>query len=174
MGGTAVVTYRQARADHEYLWSTYGPASDMPDGYVDSGDLEKLMEPPTKATAARVYEDQTRYWFQVGPEPHGLVARMDGPWNRRLVADPKVAEIADRYDIPWEVGREPNWTCSITPPQRHRRGAGAPNPSPGAASAVRGRPYPIYVPLRGQRPASDLTADTGSQIGARTRRLCDG
>lgn len=62
------VSYMQARADHEYLWSTYGPADDMTGGYVDQDDLDRLLKKPTEATARDCYADQIRYWFQRGPE----------------------------------------------------------------------------------------------------------
>lgn len=83
------LTYAQARADHEYLWKTYGPASDMTGGYVDSDDLKKLLENPTKATARDCYAAQVTRWLTVGPETHGVP---DG-WQN----DPKVREIAIRH-----------------------------------------------------------------------------
>ena len=84
-----MITYEQARADHEYLWETYGPANDMTGGYVDQDDLRRLMQSPTKATARKCYVDQIEHWFSGGPEddaPNG--------WQ----ADPTVAEIASRHD----------------------------------------------------------------------------
>ena len=86
------ITYEQARADHDYLWKTYGPAEDMSGAYVDQDDLEKLLRKPTKATARQCYEDQIRYWLRQGPEKDSLHKHED-----RIRNDPHVAEIADRY-----------------------------------------------------------------------------
>jgi hypothetical protein len=84
------MTYERAFADHKYLWEEYGPAKDMTGGYVDSGDLELLLQSPTKATARRCLESQIRYWFDAGPddcEPPAILR----------ATDPKLREIADRY-----------------------------------------------------------------------------
>ena len=89
----AMLSYDQARADHEYLWKTYGEAQDMSGGYVDQNDLRALMRLPTKATAMEVYCRQIEYWFQVGPDS----ALGDG-WK----TDPKVEEIALRH---WQQDR---------------------------------------------------------------------
>lgn len=83
------LTYAQARADHEYLWNTYGPALDMTGGYVDSEDLDRLLRSPTKSTARACYVDQIEYWFDVGPED-----KDPDTWRR----DPKVREIAERHN----------------------------------------------------------------------------
>ena len=91
------VTYEQARSDHEYLWDTYGPASDMTGGYVDSDDLERLLRKPTKVTAREVYHDQILYWLGVGPERKG-VSREEHRRNlERAVDDRKVRRIAYRH-----------------------------------------------------------------------------
>lgn len=58
---TITERYNQARADHEYLWDTYAPASDMTGAYVDQDDLEKLLKNPTKKTAVECYEAQIEY-----------------------------------------------------------------------------------------------------------------
>lgn len=84
-----MTTYKQARADHEYLWTTFGPACDMTGGYVDSDDLERLLKRPTKATARDCYIDQIHHWFQGGPE--------DG--SDKWKTDPRAMEIAQRYDV---------------------------------------------------------------------------
>jgi hypothetical protein len=89
-----MITYDQARADHEYLWSI-GPAYDMTGGYVDQDDLVKLLEKPTKATARSCYCSQISYWFEVGPdgETNSLTSNLEGiPWD-----DPMVQEIAERH-----------------------------------------------------------------------------
>ena len=84
------MTYRQARKDHEYLWDTYAPGDDMTGAYVDQNDLERLLHSPTKATAARCYGDQIRWWFHSGPERGG---RGGDRWK----TDPEVAAIAERH-----------------------------------------------------------------------------
>jgi hypothetical protein len=87
------ITYEQARQDHEYLWSI-GAANDMTGGYVDSGDLDRLLRSPTKATARGCYESQIRYWFQVGPDPF-----LASPAAAYLASDPRVREIAVRHGV---------------------------------------------------------------------------
>lgn len=88
-------TYEQAFKDHRYLWDTYGSAHDMTGGYVDQGDLNRLLRKPTKATAKECLEDQIMYWFLVGPD--------NGSDNCHeflqyaIDTDPKVREIARRY-----------------------------------------------------------------------------
>ena len=82
--------YEQARQDHAYLWRNYGPACDMTGGYVDSDDLKKLLEKPTKATATKCFGDQICYWFQVGPD------ELFGS-GRDWQADPVVEQIAKRH-----------------------------------------------------------------------------
>ena len=91
-----MVTYEQARTDHEYLWNTYEDAYDMTGGYVDSKDLDRLLKSPTKRTARECYIDQIVYWFGVGPDESLPL----GDWRN----DPVVAEIAERYNctLPWE------------------------------------------------------------------------
>ena len=84
------ITYEQARKDHEYLWSI-GPAKDMTGGYVDQGDLAKLLRNPTKATARDCYVSQIVYWFQIGPDG-------SAPAGDLIALDPMVAEIADRHN----------------------------------------------------------------------------
>ena len=50
-----MITYQQAREDHEYLWGTYGPAYDITGAYVDQDDLKRLLESPMKKTALACY-----------------------------------------------------------------------------------------------------------------------
>ena len=86
--------YEQARADHEYLWSI-GEAYDMTGGYVDSGDLKRMLETPTKAMATRCYERQISHWFDRGPD---LGAEPGSCSSCHWInTDPKVREIAERY-----------------------------------------------------------------------------
>ncbi len=87
------ITYQKARADHEYLWRTYGPACDMTGSYVDSEDLARLLRSPTKTTARDCYCRQIRYWFQAGPD------RNWGSSNADWRDDPKVKQIARRHDL---------------------------------------------------------------------------
>lgn len=92
-----MITYEQARKDHEYLWDI-APADDMTGAYVDQQDLAKLLASPTKATARSCYCSQIEYWFQVGPDPsksgkgHSSLSLID--WN-----DPMIEEIAERHGI---------------------------------------------------------------------------
>ena len=90
------MAYKQARKDHEYLWDTYGPAYDMTGAYVDSDDLKKLLESPTKATAAECYENQIIYWLQTGPEAEF------GPPPKDFRKDRRVQSIAKRYYVDLE------------------------------------------------------------------------
>ena len=91
----SAIPYEQAFKDHQYLWTTYGPASDMTGGYVDSDDLAKLLAKPTRATARDCLVTQIAYWFHVGPEEVGR--------NRRVLLDisrdTMVAAIADTYGV---------------------------------------------------------------------------
>jgi len=85
------ITYEQAKQDHKFLWSI-DSAWDMTGGYVDSQDLEALLESPTKNTAKRCYIDQIHYWFQVGTE--------DGQSAKELAEEfPEIKSIAKRYKI---------------------------------------------------------------------------
>lgn len=83
-------TYEQAFADHSYLWETYGAAADMTGAYVDQEDLAKLLRCPSKTTARQCLVEQIKYWFEAGTDD-----RVHNPidWN-----DPKLSEIAERYD----------------------------------------------------------------------------
>ena len=91
------MTYAQARADHEYLWQTYGPAYDMTGGYVESDDLYRLLINPTKTTARKCYVDQICYWLTTGPDPSS-VGRQDLSWQ----TDPKVRRISRRHGYEYE------------------------------------------------------------------------
>ena len=84
-----MMTYEQARADHEYLWSTYAPADDMTGAYVDQDDLDRLLKSPTKAMARKCYMAQIHYWFDAGPD----TALPLDDWRN----DPEVAVIAERH-----------------------------------------------------------------------------
>ena len=84
-----MITYKQARKDHEYLWGTYAPAYDMTGGYVDQNDLDRLLKAPTKITARNCYSNQIHRWFDAGPDDSTPI----GDWRN----DPVVAEIAERY-----------------------------------------------------------------------------
>ena len=86
-----MITYEQARKDHEYLWKTYGSDEDMTGAYVDSDDLERLLKNPAKTTARQCYADQIRYWFEAGPDPSNNGDGRD--WR----SDPIVSAISDRY-----------------------------------------------------------------------------
>ncbi len=79
------ITYEQAKSDHAYLWSI-GRALDMT-GYVDQGDLKKLLDNPTKSTAKDCFIRRIAYWFQEGPE------RDKQNWKD----DRRVDEIRARY-----------------------------------------------------------------------------
>ncbi len=81
--------YDQAFRDHSYLWTEYGPAADMTGGYVDQGDLDKLLANPTQKTAAECLESQIRYWFQVGTD--------NGSPEIISATDPNIEEIRERY-----------------------------------------------------------------------------
>lgn len=85
------ITYEQAYEDRTYLWSEYGPAHDMTGGYVDQGDLESLLEKPSKATARRCLMNQIDYWFEVGPDTSQSHQRPDA-------SDSRLVEIAERYN----------------------------------------------------------------------------
>ena len=84
------MTYAQARADHEYLWTNYGEAEDMTGAFVEGEKYQQLLRNPTKANAARHYALQIEYWFQAGPDKsHGA--------TRSFKTDPEVRRIAARY-----------------------------------------------------------------------------
>jgi len=95
------MSYKQMRADHEYIWKTYGGAYDMTGAYVDQHDLWKLLKNPTKATAEDCYHNQLRYFFQTGIDPSDL--------NRCNITiedvknDPKIIEIANRLGMLYEL-----------------------------------------------------------------------
>ena len=50
------------------LFDEIDTAYDMTGGYVDQGDLDRLLRSPTKTTAKGCLKDQIVYWLQVGPE----------------------------------------------------------------------------------------------------------
>ena len=85
------MNYVQARKDHECLWDTYAPASDITGAYVDQDDLADLLRSPTKTTARNCYVRQIQHWFRFGPERGG---RGGDEWK----TDPEVASIACRHD----------------------------------------------------------------------------
>lgn len=90
------ISYEQARADHEYLWSI-GPANDMTGAYVDQDDLQKLLRNPTKATARDCYISQIEYWFQAGPDCGSHEISKFKSANSWVDKDRRVREIYDRY-----------------------------------------------------------------------------
>lgn len=104
------ITYEQAYADRQYLWRTYGPASDMNGGYVEGKKFEALLKNPTKAQARRECIRQIEYWFEVGTEAEPMCSEfVPGPVTCH--ADPRVAEIARRH---WIAGfAEPEARPSI-------------------------------------------------------------
>lgn len=93
----AKVTYEQARADHEYLWNTYGPADDMTGGYEDQYDLEKLLKNPSKKTALDCYSRQIAYWFNMGPQVDNGIG--ETTWGNINWHDFKVIDIAVRHGL---------------------------------------------------------------------------
>lgn len=95
------VTYEQARADHEYLWSI-APAYDMTGGYEDQNDLARMLKSPTKGTARDCYVDQIVYWFEKGPADVNGSMCENADQRRREVTrlmkeDDRVDEIYLRY-----------------------------------------------------------------------------
>lgn len=82
----AEISYERAWQDHRYLWETYGPAADMTGAYVDQGDLAKLLQFPTKATARACLIRQICYWFDKGTDEG------EPDWS-----DPRLRVIARRY-----------------------------------------------------------------------------
>jgi hypothetical protein len=87
------MTYEQAFADHQYLWSI-DDAKDMTGAYVDQRDLERLLAAPNKATAKRCLRDQIHYWFQAGTESKGSAESI-------AKNDPRVKQIAERHGVRW-------------------------------------------------------------------------
>ena len=90
-------TYKQAFADHSYLWS-FAPAYDMTGGYVDQEDLERLLKSPTKATALGCLVCQIEYWFDNGPDTFASYGQSRAELERLLDSDKRVREIAERYN----------------------------------------------------------------------------
>lgn len=89
------MSYKQMRADHEYIWKKYGAAFDMSGAYVDQDDLDKLLKNPTRATAERCYYTQLIYYFQTGPD----TADLDNFTIEDIKNDPKIIEIANRLGM---------------------------------------------------------------------------
>lgn len=83
------MTYEQAFEDHQYLWREYAHAQDISGGYVDQGDLDKLLANPTKTTARECLESQIIYWFEIGPDLPDHEER----WK----TDPIVRETCERH-----------------------------------------------------------------------------
>ena len=87
------MNYEQAKADHAYLWSI-APGYDMTGGYVDQGDLVRLLASPNKATAVAVLQRQIEHWVTVGPDmTSNVLHRLD---------EARVREIAERHGF--EIG----------------------------------------------------------------------
>ncbi len=96
MDSGEMITYEQARKDHEFLWSI-GSADDMTGGYVDQQDLDKLLKKPTKSTARDCYCDQIAFWFQSGPEKANITVKFDyGTLEQEY---PELKEIRERHCI---------------------------------------------------------------------------
>ena len=92
------MTYKEVKADWEYLWSI-GPANDMTGGYVYQEDLEKLLKNPTKATAKSCMISQIEYWFQAGIEPKkrgGNIGDSPQIYENKF---PRIKEIAKKYNM---------------------------------------------------------------------------
>jgi len=88
-----MVTYEQALADRDYLFDTYGPATDMTGGWFEGEHLEKLLKRPTKAHARQILSALICYWFETGYDtgnPYG--------GNIPDMSDPLLVEIADRHN----------------------------------------------------------------------------
>jgi len=107
-----VITYEQARKDHEYLWSIYGPAYDMAGGYVDQEDLVRLLESPTKATARKCYCKQIDHWFEAGFDDCGYMGIDE--ILKITEGDKTVSEIAERHGQRGFVDCRPQRTRIIT------------------------------------------------------------
>lgn len=88
-----MLKYDIARKYHEYLWQTYGDAYDMTGAYVDQDDLQKLLENPTKKTAAECYCSQMEHFFQVGPDSN--LMNSNNKTLDDLKSDPMVLQIAE-------------------------------------------------------------------------------
>mgnify|MGYP003647414122 FL=1 len=89
------MTYDSVYKDWDYLFHTVGQASDMTGGYVDSHDLDRLLEKPNKATAKSCMRCQIDYWFDSGLE-------YNHEHKRKSVYDlleefPRIEEIAERH-----------------------------------------------------------------------------
>jgi hypothetical protein len=89
------ITYEQARADHDYLWQTYGPAYDMTGAYDEDRDMEMLLRNPSKKTAIDCYCSRIRYWMEVGPQVNSSTGEISGGDIDWL--DFKVIDIAVRH-----------------------------------------------------------------------------
>lgn len=89
-------TYEQAQADHKYLWS-FGAAYDMTGGYVESDDLDLMLESPSKTTARYCYISQIEYWFSRGPGESCDSEQAKSELKHLLETDEKVREIRARY-----------------------------------------------------------------------------
>lgn len=87
----AKISYEVAYRDHKYLWA-FGPAYDMTGGYEDQGDLDRMLQTPTKSMAVKCLSDQINYWFQRGTEEGGN-QQVEG----LLETDPMVRAIYERH-----------------------------------------------------------------------------
>ena len=86
-------TYEQALADRDYLFNTYGPASDMTGGWVEGDHFEELLKRPSKAKARDILSGLICYWFETGHDGRNCYDT-----TAPNMSDPKVAEIAERYN----------------------------------------------------------------------------
>ena len=89
--------YKQARKDYEFLIDHHqADINDITGGFTLDDHCLQLMKNPTKAQAAKLYEDLIMYSFDLGFE-------QDGYGNRnRLEPDlenEQVREIYERYGL---------------------------------------------------------------------------
>ena len=89
--------YNDARRDHKILWDI-APAYDMSGGYVDQDDLARLLESPTKKTAADCLEAQICHWLHVGPDVDCDPQKSREYLRELLDNDPTILAIYDRWE----------------------------------------------------------------------------
>ncbi len=84
------VSYHEVREDWKTLWDICC-ANDMTGAYVDSEDLDKMLETPTKAMAVQCMKRQIDYWLDVGIEDTSQTL------DELMVMYPQIIPIADKY-----------------------------------------------------------------------------
>ena len=87
------MTYEQALEDRDYLFRTYGPASDMTGGWVEGDYLEELLRQPTKTKAKNILSGLVCYWFETGYDRNNCYDKAAPD-----MTDPKLVEIAARHN----------------------------------------------------------------------------